>query len=151
MIRTLKMSLIAATVGLAVAGQAQAADRTTHVTYEQAISAAKAAGKLDGSVAFYPSGTGPKGTIVSANAVTNKKTNAFGKSDEESCLWAAQSALITMQDAAKKAGANAVVNLMSYYKKVEFKSPTDIECHAGAVISGVALKGDLANVSGRSK
>lgn len=78
--------------------------------------------------------------------VTNRKTNAFGKSDEKACDWAAQSALISLQEAARKAGANAVINIISYYKKVENADPVNYECHAGAVIAGVALRGDLAVV-----
>lgn len=34
----------------------------------------------------------------------------------------------------------------SYYKKNETKSDTTIECHAGAIMSGVALKGTYATV-----
>ncbi|MNP87455.1 hypothetical protein D3C76_1883610 [compost metagenome] len=51
-----------------------------------------------------------------------------------------------MQDAARKVGANAVTNISSYYKRNERKDATTYECHAGAVMAGVALKGDLAKV-----
>ncbi|HAW24027.1 MAG TPA: excinuclease, partial [Pseudomonas sp.] len=44
---------------------------------------------------------------------TSKKTNAFNKTDEGACSWALQSALISMQQAAKAAGANAVVDIAS--------------------------------------
>jgi uncharacterized protein YbjQ (UPF0145 family) len=84
---------------------------------------------------------------VSPNAVTNKKTNAFNKSDTEACEWALQSAILQLRDAAKTAGANAVTNIASYYKKTERKDPVNFECHAGAVIAGVALKGDLSKVN----
>jgi uncharacterized protein YbjQ (UPF0145 family) len=79
-------------------------------------------------------------------AVTNKKTNAANKSDEEACAWALQSALIAFEKNAKKHGGNAVVDLVSYYKKKEFRSSTQYECHAGAVMAGVALKGKSAIV-----
>lgn len=84
------------------------------------------------------------GTIIRKELVSNKKTNGFNKSDEEACHWAFLSAVKQFQEAARDAGATKVVNLVSYYKKREFKSTTEYECHAGAFVVGVALKGDLA-------
>ncbi len=79
--------------------------------------------------------------------VTNKKTNAANKSDAEACRWVALSALRALQDGAKSRGANAVVDIVSYYKKKnEFKSSTNYECYAGAILAGVALKGTYAKV-----
>ena len=57
-----------------------------------------------------------------------------------------QSALIHLQEAAKRQGANAVVNLVSNYQHKEYKSRDKYECHAGAIMAGVALKGDFAKV-----
>ena len=54
--------------------------------------------------------------------------------------------LLTLQDAARQANANAVTNIASYYKKNEFKSTTNFECYAGAILAGVALKGTYAKV-----
>ena len=42
---------------------------------------------------------------------------------------------------------NAVVNIISYYKKVEMSSATEFECHAGSG-AHVYLKGDLAKIAG---
>lgn len=84
------------------------------------------------------------GNIIRSGLVSNKKTNGFGKSDEEACHWAFLSAVKAFQESARDAGATKVVNLVSYYKKHEFKSTTEYECHAGAFVVGVALKGDLA-------
>ncbi|WP_447919057.1 excinuclease [Achromobacter aegrifaciens] len=133
-------------LSLACSTQAVAADRTVHLPMQPAIEAAQAAGKIDGSVKFYLTGTGPKGQVLQAGVVTNRKTNAFAKKDEEACLWVAQSAIIALHEAAKQAGANAVTNIVSYYRKNEYSSKTDYECHAGAMVAGVALRGDLAKV-----
>ncbi|KRC70809.1 excinuclease [Achromobacter sp. Root83] len=133
-------------LSLAGAAPALAADRTVHLPIQPAIEAAQAAGKIDGSVKFYLAGTGPQGKVLEAGVVTNRKTNAFAKKDEEACLWVAQSAVIALHEAAKQAGANAVTNIVSYYRKNEYRSTTDYECHAGAVVAGVALRGDLATV-----
>ncbi len=78
--------------------------------------------------------------------ISNKKTNGFNKGDKEGCDRAALSALIAFQAKAKQNGANAVINIVSFYKKIESKSATDYECHNGGVIVGVTLKGDYAQL-----
>lgn len=132
----------------ALPGLSQARDTALYLPFEKVVQQMTAEKKLDGSVKFYLAGVQPRGkvTVVSPSAVTNKKTNAFNKTDEAACEWALQSALITMQDAAKKVNANAVTNISSFYKKVERKDATTYECHAGAVMAGVAIKGDLSRV-----
>jgi len=139
---TIGLGLIAALLSTS----ALAADRTVYLPLEEAVAAAKAAGKIDGSVRFYLAGSGPKGQVLQRDSVTNKKTNAFGKSDAAACNYVAQSAIIALHNAAKQAGANAVTNIVSFYKRNEYKDKTNYECHAGAVIAGVALKGDLSKV-----
>lgn len=74
---------------------------------------------------------------------TNKKTNAFMKSDEEACEWVMLSALKALQERAVREGMDAVVNIESNYKKRHFASETEFECGAGQVMAGVALKGTL--------
>ncbi|MCU1740181.1 MULTISPECIES: excinuclease [unclassified Pseudomonas] len=129
-------------------GLSQARDTVLNLPFDKVVAEAVSTGKIDGSVKFYLAGNTPKGkiSVVSPDAVTNKKTNAFNKSDEEACAWALQSALITLNDAAKKVGANAVTNIVSFYKRNETKSTSTYECHAGVFVGGVALKGDLAKV-----
>jgi len=143
-------TLTAATALLlaALPGISQARDTALYLPFDKVVQQMLAEKKLDGSVKFYLAGVQPRGKVkvLSPAAVTNKKTNAFNKSDEAACEWALQSALLTMQDAAKKVNANAVTNIASYYKRNERKDAATYECHAGAVIAGVALKGDLARV-----
>jgi len=50
------------------------------------------------------------------------------------------------KSAAKQLGANAIVDTVSYYKKVEMSSATQFECHEGTFTVGVALRGDFATV-----
>ncbi|MFC5460839.1 hypothetical protein [Massilia niabensis] len=40
----------------------------------------------------------------------------------------------------------AVVNIVSNYKNVEMSSDTEYECHDGAMMTGVALKGDFVTI-----
>lgn len=89
-------------------------------------------------------GHGGGGRIMASDIVSNKKTNAFNKSDADACHWAFLSAVKALQARAASMGANRVVNIVSYYRKNEFKSRTEYECHAGNVVAGVALKGDIA-------
>jgi hypothetical protein len=80
------------------------------------------------------------------NFTSNKKTNSFNKSDLQACQWALLSALLSMQNRAVKEGGNAVINISSYYKKQKYTSTTKFECHAGAMITGVALNADVAEI-----
>lgn len=125
---------------------AQARDTTHFLPFNEVVQEATNAGRLDGSVKFYLGSTPSGAKIMSKGVTTSKKTNAFGKSDDVACRWALQSALIHLQNSAKAAGANAVVNLSSNYNRKEYKSTKDYECHAGGIMAGVALKGDYAKV-----
>jgi hypothetical protein len=51
--------------------------------------------------------------------------------------------LIQFQNTAKANGANAVTNLVSFYKSNETRSTTTYQCAKGTALAGVALKGDL--------
>ena len=133
-------------VPLVVAGCASLGDETKNWTVEKLYTEAKE--KLDGSVKFFfGNQETPKILTKLGTDVTNQKTNAVGKSDEKACNWVFLSALIQLEKRAKQLGANAVVNIVSYYKKDVMSSATEFECHAGAVIAGVALKGDFVKVA----
>ncbi|HIV73225.1 MAG TPA: excinuclease ATPase subunit [Candidatus Aquabacterium excrementipullorum] len=135
-------------VGVLSATPALARDTELHLPLADVLNMPEAQGKLDGSVRFYLAGQStPKVLKRLQSDVSNRKTNGVGKADDVACRWAALSALIAFQDKAKQLGANAVVDIVSYYKKDESKSATDYECHAGAVVVGVALKGTFANVA----
>lgn len=74
---------------------------------------------------------------------TNKKTNAFNKSDKEACDWAFRSAILTLHQRAVTLGANAVINIRSNYKNNVTRSDTEYTCGAGKFVAGVALIGDF--------
>jgi hypothetical protein len=131
----LKSWIAAAAITLsALPAVSQARDTTHYLPFDAVIAQMTQEGKIDGSVKFYLAGVQPKGkiTVISPGAVTNKKTNAFNKTDPEACNWVVQSAILQLQEAAKK---------------VERKDPSTYECHAGAIMAGVALKGDLSKVN----
>ena len=75
------------------------------------------------------------------------RTGAMGLYDQRACHEAFLWTLVDLEKRAQRAGANAVVNIVSYYRKKERASITDFECHVGNVIATVWLKGDLVNIA----
>lgn len=133
---------IAALGAMTIASDAHARDTEYNLPIAEAIQDAELRTNLGNEVAFYFSGQ-PNPPIAKSfgEYVTNKKTNAFGKPDLVACRWAMLSALLQLRDRAKQLGADAVINIVSYYKKDATASATNYVCHAGAVVAGVALKG----------
>lgn len=142
----MRMILLLALLTMSSLGQAR--DTRVEIALEDVVQMGLANGKLDGSVKFYLAGAAtPPIEQRWGEGVSNKKTNAANKSDEEACRWAALSVLIRFQQSAKNQGANAVVDMVSYYKKNVWKDSRRIECHAGALMAGTALKGTYARVA----
>jgi uncharacterized protein YbjQ (UPF0145 family) len=138
---------ILALIGAVGVQGAQARDVEHSLSIAEFMADAEVRQKLGSDVTFYFSGQPtPRVGKSFGDVVTNRKTNAFGKSDAASCRWAMLSALIHLRDRAKELGGNAVINVVSYYKKNITASPTDYICHAGNVVTGVALKGTVAVV-----
>lgn len=99
-------------------------------------------------VAFYFDGQPhPKVEKNLGEYVSNRKTNAFNKSDAEACQWVAFDALKTFKKRALDEGGNAVINIHSYYKKNDVSDPVSYECHAGFAAAGVAFKGTVAKLA----
>lgn len=145
----MKRILTAALLSLLVATpHAQARETRVELPLQELLDSpqAKQAG-IDGSVRFYLAGAKHPAVVSRMGEdVSNKKTNAANKSDADACRWVTLSVLKAFQDSAKSRGANAVIDIVSYYKKNEFKSDTNYECYAGAIMAGTALKGTYAKV-----
>ena len=111
------------------------------------LSLEQAKEKLGTEVRFY-FGNQKHGKILKnwGEVNANKKTNAFLKSDEQSCTQAFLSALIALRNRAIKEGGNAVIKIKSNYKSKEFDSTTSYQCGAGNVLAGVALKGTIVKL-----
>lgn len=114
---------------------------------KEALSQEQAKEKLGNDVRFY-FGTQTHGKVMKnfGEVGTNKKTNAFLKTDQEACTWAFLSAMVQLRDRTKKEGGNAVINIKSNYKNVESVSNTSFQCGAGNIIAGVALKGTVVTL-----
>jgi uncharacterized protein YbjQ (UPF0145 family) len=126
---------------------AQANDRKVMLSIAGAMAANDAQARLGDSVRFYFGNQKTPPVVAKLGEdKTSQKTNAFGKSDEKACHWAFLSALLRLQQRAAQLGANAVINVVSNYKNVEFSSEEQFECHSGAIMAGVALKGEFVRI-----
>lgn len=140
----LSLCLVLVTV---FSGSAVARDTKHLLSIEEAMNSSTFQERLNPEVRFYFADSAhPAPQKRLGEYVTNKKTNAVGKSDREACEWVFLSALLSLEQRALSEGGNAVVNVRSYYKKNTFSSTTEYECHAGAVIAGVALIGDVVRL-----
>ena len=91
------------------------------------------------------------GKPVAANATvvgegeykTAKKTNSFNKTDQEACDWAFLSAIMALQSKAASLNADTVTNIKSFDNNGELSSDSEYRCRAGAMVSGVSLKGTM--------
>lgn len=139
--------LLTATV-LMFSSQVHSRDTQHMQSIEAAMNSADFKERLDPNIRFYfGSQTHPEIEKSFGKFVSNKKTNAFNKSDEAACEWVLLSALLTFQERVKAEGGNAVVNLNSYYKKNTFSSETEYECHVGGIMAGVALQGEVVKIA----
>lgn len=148
MIRTplLLLAALAAVLPLGTTA-AMARDTRYELKIEDVKKDSRYAGTVPTDVAFYFGDQAPAkpGTDL-GEFVTNRKSNSFGRPDEEACRWAMMAALKVLHDRAISEGGNAVINIVSYYKKNTFKSDTLYECHAGGFVAGVALKGTVVKL-----
>ena len=140
--------MLAALCATLVTSHAFARDTVASYPVEAAI--ASEPGKVAPDVALYFAGQSHPAVAKSYGSfATNKKTNAFGKSDLQACQHVFLSAVIELQNRARQEGGNAVINIKSNYKNELTESPTEFTCGAGAVIAGVALVGDVVTLKGR--
>lgn len=144
----MKSRLVALAAASLLSLPAFARDTVLNIPLADVLALPEAQDKLDPKFRFFLAGQKTPAVIKRFSTdVSNPKTNGVGKSDEYGCKWAALSALINLQNSAKREGANAVIDIVSYYKKNETRNDTTFECHAGAIIIGVALRGTYAQIA----
>ncbi len=121
-----------------------ARDYIAEYDIQSALNIGKEKGILVDDIALYFGSQPAPVTKMMGEFRTNKKTNAFNKSDQEACYWTFLSAIKTLQERAKREGGTKVVQIKSNYKNKEFVSETQFQCGAGRFVAGVALKGRVA-------
>jgi len=124
-----------------------ARDSINDYDLKEALESEVAKDKLGEQIKFY-FGEQTHGKIVRefGEFRSNKKTNAFNKSDQHACEWAFLSAMISLKNRAVKLGGNAVVNIKSNYRNNLTSSEVNFQCGNGAVIAGVALVGTVVTI-----
>lgn len=124
-----------------------ARDDVGNYSITKAMSSEVAKSKLGSEVSFYFGEQSYDKVLKELGEFkTNKKTNAFNKTDEEACNWVFLSAMIALKNRAIKEGGNAVVNIKSNYKNNLTSSNDTFQCGAGAVMAGVALSGEVVKL-----
>lgn len=137
-----KLAIVGVSI-LALSVSTFARDDVKYFSIKDAINTTKAKEVLDPNIKI-SFGTGTNAKFIVKGITSNKKTNAFHKSDEQACSWALLSALKSFQERAVREGGTKVVNLVGYYKKRKYDSKTKFQCGAGNIMAGVTLKGDIA-------
>lgn len=142
--------MMGAVLAAALAGAlpAHASDTVVMLPVAGAMAANNAQQRLGDGVKFY-FGDQPTPPVLNTflSDHTSLRTNGFGKSAEKSCNWVFLSAMLQLQKRAVEVGANAVIHIVSNYNDKEMSSQTEFECHAGAIMSGVAFKGDFVKLA----
>jgi len=142
----MKKQIIALSL-VVISATATARDDVSEFSIEQAMSNPKISNAIGEGINFY-FGSQNHGKIEKkfGEWKTNKKTNAFGKSDKNACEWVFASAMKVLKQRAIKEGGNSVVNIRSNYRGNMTSSETTFVCGAGSVIAGVALIGDVVSI-----
>lgn len=137
-------------VALAIALVMPASARESRKEYplKEALEIGYERGKIEEDIKLF-FGDQPHGPVDRnlGEFTTSQKTNSFNKSDVKACRWAFFSAVIALQKRARLEGGNAVINIKSNNKHIEFSSAKEFQCLAGNVVAGVALKGDVVRLA----
>ena len=139
---------IAAGLCVATASPAHARNIKRLLPISAAMEAKDLQPKLDGSTKLsFGKAKSADGTRTVRTEVTLGKVNLRGKSEDAACNSAFLTALAELQSRAKRYNADAVVNIVSYYKRAEMSSATEFECHEGSGYMAVELRGDLVKTA----
>lgn len=126
----------------------QARNTIHQFSIEQALAKGESESKLNSSIRlFFGDQKYPAVERELGHYSSNKKTNAFNKSDQVACEWAFLSAIMSLQKRAVQQGGNAVVNIRSNYYGNVFSSATEFECGAGNTVAGVTMSGDVVKLA----
>ena len=145
----MNMLRLAASVLVCTAMALPAAARNDRYTFplQPTLDSPDFAQQVGSSVKFYfGDQPAPAGQNIS-DYVANDRQHFHGKTEEGACRDTLISALEELQEHANHAGADAVVGVVSYFRKVTFSSATEFECHAGSRGVFVSLRGTFVKFS----
>ena len=140
-----RSALVLGTISvLAVSTPADARNTRLHLPLANVLGSADAQRTLDPGIQLYFGKQPYAEPAQRFNATTSDKSSNFlNKTDEDGCNWVFLSSVKGLQQAARKMGGNAVVNITSYYKNEEIASDTHFECNAGTFVGSVKLRGEV--------
>lgn len=123
-------------------GSAVARDEVLHLPINAAIESPAAKQYINADVKFF-FGRQSYGKEEQGfrEDTANHKVYSVSKGDEAACQQAFLEALGALAKKAQSFGANAVVDIRSYYRKETWVSDSEYECHAALAVAGVAMKG----------
>jgi hypothetical protein len=143
-------SILALAIGAALLGATAAWARETFVDLpvKDAVESKHAKGLHD--VPFFMAGQKhPKVARKIGEWPTNKRTNAFNKTDTDACNLVFLSAIIQLQERARAEGGDAIIDIKSITKHNDLVSSTEFRCAAGNVVANVALTGTVVKLAGK--
>jgi uncharacterized protein YbjQ (UPF0145 family) len=141
-------ALAAALLAGAVATPASARDDQRLYDIDFVLQSSEGRDRFDDTVRFQWSGQPAiEGTQTLSIHTSERKTFLPTRTEKEACDQSFIEALAALRDAARAAGADAVVDIKSLHKNREFRSATQYECRLGYLAAGVTLEGKLAKVS----
>ena len=143
---TRSIAIFVTTAALLMSTSALARDSLQQHPVDDVLSESGFAAQIAGVKFYFGDTAHPSASREFGEYRTNKKTNAFNKSDKEACDWAFKSAILALHQRAINLGANAVINIRSNYKNNVTRSDTEYTCGAGKFVAGVALIGDFVVV-----
>jgi hypothetical protein len=104
--------------------------------------------RFDDTVQFFWAEQDTPATEQSFSIHTSeRKTFLPTRTEQEACDQSFIEALASLRDAARKAGATAVVGIKSLYKNREFRSATQYECRLSYFSASVTLEGRLVKLA----
>ena len=146
--KTGALSAIALSLSLSAAIPAHARNVKLILPIAAAMEATGLPDRPTGAVKFFfGNQKSPEVLIKFGSHVATPRTGAMSMPDEKACYGALLWTLVALEKRALQMGANAVVNIVSYYEKNEMASATEFECHVGNVIATVWLKGDMVKIA----
>jgi len=141
-------ALAAVFLACAVATPASARDDQRLYDIGFVLQSAEGRDRFDDTVRFHWSGQPlPEGMQSLSIHTSERKTFLPTRTEKQACDESFIEALAALRDAARAAGANAVVDIKSLYKNREFRSATQYECRLGYFAAGVTLEGRLVRLS----
>ena len=134
--------------GMVATGSAHGRNVQLFIPIADALAATGIADRPTGAVKFFfATQKSPEVIKNFGSHLAAPRTGAAARSDQRACHEAFLWTLINLEKRAQRVGANAVVNIVSYYRRKERARATEFECHVGNVIVTVWRKGDLVKIA----